>query len=174
MNAVPEVKASAGAGATDLRCPPEPPPFWREVFGYLPELALSGPTLLGLYVGKNRMAPKLREGVILAVSRANRCAICTAAHAPVGLLHGLTREDLVAMEALDYARFTEAERAAFRYAVHLAQWRRVADQRYGDALAKHFGAVTIAQIRALARLFTWTNRINGAIEAGARALLKKE
>jgi AhpD family alkylhydroperoxidase len=119
--------------------------------------AASLPRLLASFVGPDRLDPALREGVIVAVSRMNRCRHCTAIHSAwgesVGLAEGEPAEPLAS--AARYARCllagddpSEAERE----------------------LARQLPPEAVRQVEVVARLADFTNRCGNTWDALASRL----
>jgi uncharacterized peroxidase-related enzyme len=102
-------------------------------------LANSVPALkafLGLYggVGEGKLAPATRERIALAVAEENACQYCVSAHTAIGRKLGLDAAEITAARDGTSAEPREAAAVAF-----------------AQALARHGGAVTHAEVEAVRR-----------------------
>jgi AhpD family alkylhydroperoxidase len=127
------------------------------------------PVLLGSYLPPDRLDPQLREEVMVAVSRMNRCRHCTAIHSAWATLVGLSDEDLARLEAIDPERFDRREWLAVQYG------RCVVAGDDGRALEeelrRHYSDREIAQIAAVARAIDVANQLGNTWDAFEGRLL---
>src|SRR6266481_4913527 len=77
--------------------------------------------LYGSIVGPGLVERRLKELVYLAVSFANECAYCSAAHTASGKKAGITEEELTALRTEQDPPFSFPERAAIQYARELTR-----------------------------------------------------
>lgn len=114
------------------------------------------PALVGAYLPPRRLDPRLREKVMVAVSRMNRCRHCTAIHTAWAALAGLSDLELAALEEIDPDRFDRREWLAVQYArCHVAGGETA---ELEIALREHFSDAEVGQIAAVARGIDLANR----------------
>jgi uncharacterized peroxidase-related enzyme len=102
---------------------------------------------------------KLYELIYLRVSLINGCRYCAQHHVAASKRVGLTPEDWTALQAGDYSRFTERERAALTYAEKLTRTPpKIRDDDF-DELKKSFSEPEIVDVHMLAGLANLTNRV---------------
>ncbi len=109
--------------------------------------------LAAAFVGPRRIDPALREGVMVAVSRMNRCRHCTAIHSAWGESVGLALE----------GEPGEPLASAARYARCLLASSDPAEAR--RALALHLDEEAIRQVEAVTRLIELANRCGNTWDA---------
>ncbi len=101
---------------------PEPRTFaspGEALSGIVGVLGRAGP-LTAVYL-RGRLDPKLRERVMVAVSRVNACRGCTLVHERWAFRSGVTSEDLAAIGLGDLGTLDERSRAAVLYATARAE-----------------------------------------------------
>lgn len=72
-----------------------------------------GPTFAGTFL---KMDPKFREKIILCVSIANNCGVCSKVHTLVGLRAGLSEDDIQKLVTLYKKDYPKKEWLALRWA----------------------------------------------------------
>jgi len=114
---------------------------------------------LGFYASVGRsLDRKLYELIYIRVSMINQCHYCLQHHLASSKRTGVTQEDWQALQAGDYSRLTEKERAALHYAEKLTRNpHSVNDSDFVD-LKKHFNDPEIVDIHLLTGLANLTNR----------------
>jgi len=115
---------------------------------------------LSFYASVGRsLERKLYEMIYLRVSFINGCRYCTQHHVASSKRVGLTAEDWPALQAGNYARYTEKERAALVYVERLTRApHEIVDTDFNE-LKKHFSDPEIVDIHMLAGLANLTNRV---------------
>lgn len=109
--------------------------------------------LAAAFVGPGRIDPALREGVMVAVSRMNRCRHCTAIHSAWGESVGLSLE----------GEPDEPLASAARYARCLLAGSDPAEAR--SELARLLPEQAIRQVEAVTRLIDLANRCGNTWDA---------
>ncbi len=112
-------------------------------------------------MGPGAVDRRLKELIYLAASFANECPYCTAGHLAAGKRAGITEEEEGALRTAQDHRFSDADRAAIRYARELTQTAAV-DETGGD-LAEHYNSEQIVEITLVAALANFTNRFNNGL-----------
>lgn len=112
-------------------------------------------------VGPGTVNRRVKELVYMTCSYANRCAFCTAAHAANSKKAGVTEEEAWAIQNGEDHGFSEAERAAIRYARELTQTAAAGESR--QALFEHFNDEQVVEITLVAALANFTNRFNNGL-----------
>src|SRR5258708_39663196 len=103
-------------------------------------------------------ARRTKELVYLAVSFANECAYCLAAHRASAKKAGITEEEIRAMETGQYQDFSEAERAAIQYARELTA--EASGNESGEALYQNFNDEQVVALTLVAAIANFTKRFN--------------
>ncbi len=132
------------------------------------------PALLGAYLGPGRLEAALREEVMVAVSRMNRCRHCTAIHSAWGSLVGLSDEDLARLESMAPEDFDRRRWLAIQYGRCVVAGGETSALE--AELRAHFGPDEIERIAAVARAIDVANRLGntwdsfeGRLRGGPRA-----
>ncbi len=102
---------------------------------------------------------KLYELIYLRVSLINGCRYCTQHHVASSKRVGLGAEDWAALNAGNYPRYGEKERAALKYVEKLTRAPREITETDFNELKKHFSEPEIVDIHMLAGLANLTNRV---------------
>lgn len=134
-------------------------PFFQTM-AQRPEALKTFMPFYGAVAGPGSVDRRTKELVYLAVSFANNCALCSAAHVQSGKKAGLSDEDLAALRAGKDDRFTDSERAAIRYARELAKTAWARESLAG--LRAHFNEEQVVEITLQASMANFTNRFNNA------------
>lgn len=129
-----------------------------------------------------RVDPKLREQVMLAVAQANACRLCTMAHRRWALAEGLTDDELAALEQHDAEQFERRTWAAIAW----ADARARADlgpvpPEFERELARYYTAPQRADLELVTTVMTIANhsanifdallsRLRGHPQPGSRLL----
>jgi uncharacterized peroxidase-related enzyme len=138
----------------------KPSPFFRTMAHNAKALEQFVPFYTAV-TGPGEADRRTKELVYLTCSFANRCAFCTAAHMASGRKAGVTEEEMRALQAGEDQGFSEAERAAIRYARELTQTATAADSR--AALLEHFNDRQVVEITLVAAMANFTNRFNNGL-----------
>ena len=112
--------------------------------------------------GPGSVDRRTKELVYLTVSYTNHCAFCTAAHVATERKAGVTDDEMKALEAGRDEGFSEAERAAIRYARELTQTANAQASR--ERLRAHYNDEQTVEIALLAAMANFTNRFNNGLE----------
>jgi uncharacterized peroxidase-related enzyme len=127
-----------------------------------PEVLKNFVPLYGAIVGPGLVERRLKELVYLAVSFANECAYCSAAHMASGKKAGISDDEMTALQTEQDPPFSAPERAAIQYARELTRTADAQDTR--DALAEHFSSEQIVEITLIAAMANFTNRFNNGLQ----------
>jgi len=112
----------------------------------------------------DELDPKLKERIILRVSRINRSAYCCHAHEQISAKMGFTRYEIDEMNNPQTAIISDAEKAALSYAEALTvNPGSIPDIVYQN-LEKYYSESQIVEITALAALYNMINRFNEALK----------
>jgi uncharacterized peroxidase-related enzyme len=134
--------------------------FFR-MLAHKPEVLKSFVPFYGAIMGPGAADRRTKELVYLAVSLANECAYCTAAHKAAARKAGITEEEIRAMETEQYQDFSVPDRAAIRYARELTE--EAAASATGVGLFQHFNDEQIVEITLVAAMANFTNRLNNGL-----------
>jgi uncharacterized peroxidase-related enzyme len=117
--------------------------------------------LYGAIMGQGVVERRVKELVYLTCSYANACAYCTAAHVESGKRAGISEEEMQAIRNGQDDRFTDAEKAAIRYARELTRSANAEQSR--DALRQHFNDEQVVELTLIAAMANFTNRFNNGL-----------
>jgi uncharacterized peroxidase-related enzyme len=129
----------------------------QKALAHRPEMLKS---FLTFYASVGRSVDrKLYELIYLRVSFLNGCHYCTQHHVASSKRAGLSAEDWTALQAGDYSRYGEKERAALGYVEKLTRTpHEIADPDFAG-LRKYFSDPEIVDLHMLAGLANLTNRL---------------
>ena len=114
---------------------------------------------LGFYASVGRsLDRKLYELIYIRVSMINQCRYCLQHHLASSKRHGLTAEEWKVLQAGDYSRFSEKERAALAYVERLTRDPHSVNDADFTTLRKHFNDAEIVDLHLLTGLANLTNR----------------
>jgi AhpD family alkylhydroperoxidase len=141
--------------------PTRAPALLGQALGLLPKLV----DIAAIW-GEQRVDPKLREQVMLAVAQANACRLCTMAHRRWALAEGVTDAELAALEQHDQARFDRRTWAAVAWADARARadLGPVADE-FERELARYYSRAERDDLDVVTRVMTIANRSANAFDA---------
>jgi len=130
----------------------------REAAADIAGLWMRSPVLAGVYLG-GMLDPMLRERIMVAVSRVNACAGCTAVHERWALRAGVSTAELEAIGLGDLARLDDRSRAAVIYATALAEnrFRGTPDRELLALARRHLTAAELRAVEAVARMMALAN-----------------
>jgi AhpD family alkylhydroperoxidase len=116
--------------------------------------------------GAQRLDPKLREEVMLAVAQANACRWCTLAHRQWALAEGVTDAELAALENRDSRRFDRRTWAAVAWADARARadLGRVPAE-FENELARYYSAAERDDLDVVTTVMTIANRCANTFDA---------
>ena len=138
----------------------KPSPFFRAM-AHRPEVLKNFVPFYGAVMGPGAVDRRIKELVYLTCSYANECAFCTWAHIASGKKAGITEEEMRALQTEQDHVFSDAERAAIRFARELTREAAADDQR--AALFEHFNDEQVVEITVVAAMANFTNRFNNGL-----------
>ena len=127
-----------------------------------PEVLKNFVPLYGAIMGPGPVERRIKELVYLAVSFANECAYCSAAHSASSKKAGVTEDELIALRTEQDPPFSIPERAAIQYARELTRTADARDTR--DALMEHYSSEQIVELTLIVAMANFTNRFNNGLE----------
>jgi len=107
---------------------------------------------------------KLKERIILRVSRINCSAYCVHAHEQISAKMGFTPDEIAETADPEAAKISAAEKAALRYAEALTVNPGNIPDEVFDELKSHYSESQIVEITAVAALYNMINRFNEALK----------
>jgi uncharacterized peroxidase-related enzyme len=134
--------------------------FFR-MMAHKPDVLKNFVPLYGSIMGPGAVNRRTKELVYLAVSYANECPYCTAAHVASGLKAGISEEEMRALRTEQNQFFEEPERAAILYARELT--REVAADDTREDLSKHYNDEQIVELTLVVAVANFTNRFNNGL-----------
>jgi len=126
-----------------------------------PEVLKNFVPLYGAIVGPGLVERRIKELVYLAVSFANECAYCSAAHTASSKKAGVSEDELAALRTEQDPPFSSPERAAIQYARELTRTADARDTR--DALMEHYSSEQIVELTLIVSMANFTNRFNNGL-----------
>ena len=127
-----------------------------------PEVLKNFVPLYGAIMGPGLLEWRMKELVYLAVSFANECAYCSAAHIASSKKAGITEDEIAALRTEQDAPFSAPERAAIQYARELTRTADAGDTR--AALGESFSSEQIVEMTLIVAMANFTNRFNNGLE----------
>jgi alkylhydroperoxidase family enzyme len=125
-----------------------------QIWAYRPSAATAWVRLLAELQENSSLEERLRELVRLRISTFTNCRTCQTGRKS----DDVTEEDIACLSP-DDERFTEAERAALRYAdTFCVDWLAIDDNTYGD-LAAHFEVAQIVELQMFCALMLAGGRL---------------
>ncbi|HVY54330.1 MAG TPA: carboxymuconolactone decarboxylase family protein, partial [Thermodesulfobacteriota bacterium] len=108
--------------------------------------------------------PKLKERIILRVSKLNRSAYFCHAHEQISAKMGFTPAEITERNEPASAQISDAEKAALNYAEALTlNPGSIPDKVFGE-LGKYYSDSQIVEITMIAALYNMINRFNEALK----------
>lgn len=101
---------------------------------------------------ENHLGHKLTELVRITVANTTRCPVCMAGRLPAAVEEGMTEELVCQLDAPDDGDFTDAERAAIRFAHKFGTDHLAVDDADKAALRAHFSDEQIVELAILCAL----------------------
>jgi uncharacterized peroxidase-related enzyme len=139
-------------------------PNMFKTLAHRPEILKAVTAAFQAILGTGTLPLALKEMVAVAVSRANRCAYCTASHTRIAERLGVPRATLDALQDPAAAPIAPRERAAVAFALAMtADSNRVPDALVAE-LKSHFTEGEIVEIGCVAGIFNFFNRFNNALQ----------
>jgi alkylhydroperoxidase family enzyme len=124
----------------------------------------------------NHLGNKLTELVRLAIANTTRCPVCMAGRLPAAIDEGMTEDMVCQIGDVEQGDFTDAERAAIRFANKFGTDHLSIDDRDKLALRQHFSDEQIVELGVLCALCLGYGRFSavcgvsddvGAVPAGS-------
>ena len=107
---------------------------------------------------------KLKERIILRVSKLNRSAYCCHAHEQISAKMGFTPAEITEMNEPSSAQISDAEKAALNYAEALTLNPGSIPDKVFEELKKHYSDSQVVEITMIAALYNMINRFNEALK----------
>ncbi len=101
---------------------------------------------------ENHLGNKLTELVRLTIANTTRCPVCMAGRLPAAVEEGMTEELVCHLGDVDHGDFTDAERAAVRFANKFGTDHLSVDDADKAALRRHFSDEQIVELGVLCAL----------------------
>ncbi|RLF95990.1 hypothetical protein DRN50_02685 [Thermococci archaeon] len=123
------------------------------------------PKFLAIYLSPDKFDPKLREGIMIAISEVNDCKVCQYIHKGFGRSVGLTEEEIRLLGQAGEIPFTGRDAEAVFYARAVAEdkhevaeeilhkWKLSEPKRWRESVI------------AIVKIFNWINRGGNCMDA---------
>ena len=112
----------------------------------------------------DELDPKLKERIILRVSKLNRSAYCCHAHEQISAKMGFSKDEIDEMNNPGSAKIGDAEKAALSYAEALTVNPGSIPDAVYENLNKYYSESQIVEITMIAALYNMINRFNEALK----------
>jgi uncharacterized peroxidase-related enzyme len=139
----------------------QPNPFFRAM-AHRPDVLKTFVPLYVALMGPGSVERRIKTLLYLACSYANRCAFCIAANTPGARKAGVTEQELQSLKDEWDDGFTEAERAAIRYARELTRTADAMATR--AAVLEHFTDEQVLEMTLVVSMANFTNRFNNGLQ----------
>ena len=123
-----------------------------QVMGHAERFHLEFSKLYGAVRFENHLGDKLTELVRITVANTTKCPVCMAGRLPAAVDAGMTEELVCQLDAPDDGDFTDAERAAIRFAHKFGSDHLAVDDADKAALRTHFTDEQIVELAILCAL----------------------
>ncbi len=127
-----------------------------------PEVLKSFVPLYRSVMAPGALENRIKELAYLAVSFANECRYCTAAHIKSAGKAGIEEAEIRALQTEQDQNFTKEERAAIQYARELTRTCDADDSR--DAVQLLYSDDQIVELTLVVAMANFTNRFNNGLE----------
>jgi AhpD family alkylhydroperoxidase len=122
-------------------------------------------TLLRAVHGREKVSPRLREIVMLAVTEINQCRWCREAHTILGRFAGLKEEELRRLKVGNSRGFSKEEKALVRFGQRFAHAGGNLDCEEAHAiLGAHFPEAEIAAFQSIAQVIHTANLLGNTFD----------
>ncbi len=135
-------------------------PNMYRAFAHRPWLLTTMDAHFAAVMGSGTVPLKLKEMLALQTSQENASRYCSASHTVLAGRTGSTPEQIAALRDAENGPFTDREKAALGFGLHLTRdANRVPDAVFAE-LRSHFDEGEIVEIAAVVGLFAYFNRFN--------------
>jgi len=135
-----------------------------KAFAHKPSiLATIGPFVAAVQQ-PDELEAKLKERIILRVSKINCSNYCCHAHEQISAKMGFSNDEISEMDNPDSANIPESEKAALKYAEALTVNPGNISDKVFDDLKKYYSESQIVEITSIAALYNMINRFNEALK----------
>jgi len=138
-------------------------PNMYRVFAHRPWLLTTMDAHFAAVMGSGTVPLKLKEMLALQTSLENRSRYCSASHTLLAERTGSTPAQIAALRDVDGGPFTDREKAALRFGLHMTRDANAVPEPVFAALREHFDEGEIVEIAAVVGLFAYFNRFNNAL-----------
>ncbi|HKD18923.1 MAG TPA: carboxymuconolactone decarboxylase family protein [Thermoanaerobaculia bacterium] len=138
-------------------------PNMYRVFAHRPWLLTTMDVHFAAVMGSGTVPLKLKEMLALQTSLENRSRYCSASHTLLAERTGSTPAQIAALRDVDGGPFTDREKAALRFGLHMTRDANAVPEPVFAALREHFDEGEIVEIAAVVGLFAYFNRFNNAL-----------
>jgi len=132
------------------------------------------PRILAVYLSSNRLRPKWREALWLAVTEVNGCRFCSYIHEGMAGAAGLSPEDIQALvatgEGARPAGLSERESVAVAYAKVWAETAGEPPSGLVDQVGRDLTQREVADLHALIYTINFANRAGNTVDSALHRL----
>jgi len=135
-----------------------------KALAYKPSIISSIGPFVAAVQEPDELDPKLKERLILKVSKINRSAYCYHAHQQISKKMGFTENEILEVDNPGGANIPEAEKVALKYAETMTISPGNIPDTLFDELKRHFSDSQIVELTMLVALYNMINRFNEALK----------
>ena len=139
-------------------------PNMYRVFAHRPWLLTTMDAHFAAVMGSGTVPLKLKEMLALQTSLENRSRYCSASHTILAGRTGSTPEQIAALRDVEGGPFSEREKAALRFGLHMTRDANTVPESVFAELCAHFDEGEIVEIASVVGLFNYFNRFNNALD----------
>ncbi len=139
-------------------------PTWQKVMGHRPQQLGYVLDLMGSFAEDSLLPKRLRELIVVTVSKANECDHCVGRHSVRLNDTGLSFDVIDSLLDPDCPGLTAEERAVRDYAAALSTDPNRVRNAVFDGLRAHFDEAQIVEITLLATLAGFFNAFNNVLQ----------
>jgi uncharacterized peroxidase-related enzyme len=142
--------------------------FMPAFFGTMAHRPAVFKSFLALYaaaINQGTVEPRYKELAYLKTARINGCEYCTRAHTASSKRHGITEEQLAAIDFFRRSpKFDEKDKATLLYAERVTRGASGLRERALEELSKYFTEDQIVELTLVICVANFTNRFNDAMQ----------
>lgn len=142
--------------------------FMPAFFGTMAHRPAVFKSFVALYtaaINQGTIEPRYKELAYLKTARINGCEYCTRAHTASGKGHGITEEQLAAIDFFRRSsQFDEKDKATLLYAERVTRGASALRERALEELSKYYTEDQIVELTLVICVANFTNRFNDALQ----------
>jgi uncharacterized peroxidase-related enzyme len=140
-------------------------PAFFSTMAHRPDVFKNFVALYTAAINQGTVEPRYKELAYLKTARINGCEYCTRAHVASGKRHGITEEQLAAIDFfMRSPQFDEKDKATLLYAERVTRGASGLRERALEELSKYYTEDQIVELTLVICVANFTNRFNDALQ----------